>query len=1424
MRKRIVSMLGAVIMTLSLIPNLKVNANPWSTSVESSKRVISLKMDDLNKKANLGYQGDMGLLHYVDTITRYSLWIDFLKKDNQRTDSLNMGAGELNEYIERYKATIASGNSRYQNMTVNGNKIEYSEGMSIEQIDSLSASVITSILDKIVEEYKQAGNDEAKQNKVKEDNKNVLKYAYRAVYGIQTELEEIRNVIPISNLGNTPSIDVNNGSLLDYRRVWDYSPSLTNITQISNNEKYIDLLAYAKEVSDLDNSSAININLNNAESLVEKFITGTDNKKELTTAYYAALATSSIYVPFQSHAGDELFTETLRALINKDAKTTDEIINAYSQLKSYKKPLYYRECNNNGEGTGNAYLITLADLVSKVTNDNKVELVIAEGKISMSSDTNTYEYYNGMDDINSSGVVNQEQQNNQNQEDNNGEEQQQSQNQQQQQNKPSDGFSVADVGTPISNSGLLMEPVLRLGSYNTMGLDPAVYKNNDSISSANFTQAAHRYRTPETIALSNIFSKSQKAINSINPSNQLLFLNSFGDIVLADDTVVFPGSANFNFYNKGWSYYANTAAIMNYYPANLITGAMSPDSKDAIFNKPSSDMIGMEVVGYLTKEDSEKAYLEAMDKFRREPHSLYTFTVDNEHINASITLTQGWDTRVIINNEIIELMNALKPNYNHSGWLGGFKDWWNDATKGNFRYYQPFPIKSDGFFPAGYNITDENLKKARMIATNMYLVYMTDKEGQVLVDGANDMINDDFVIKQILEQASKGLTNATSLFKSVSESAEYLLDNQGKFMTKTAADLFSMELYNFGDVEGVMGIKTAYQDPFFGSVLGFLRDYFWIVIVAIFLFILAQYMRNSAGFFTAIILACLVSFGAYLTINWVPVVVPNLYNLGVERIADDLAFKSLMYKVEQYDKTYGESAKSDSTGRFSKRTTSVDLMTLTDSQFNDLCERQNLDKRALLSGKAIILDATNGVYIEGKVIKLNVDRLFYTFPITGENVDLGNGLLQYQLSADKMYSSNIDYYMPFYSIAKNLTNSVNSFARIYQLQRETIVYSSDMEKDSFFIKNFMVSIPFLAPGVYTKEDGTPLTENPDEALLLMELEEVFGDELDFLGIRGLLETSDQKIKDTLWYQTAEQNKLLNQKNIDATVARVNNLTKEFMIDNYYNFLQMSDENIIKVVSLFASMQFNGGVSNILNAVHPITLNFEELSLKDVLVCTLVDDYSLFTNTDIDLSQHLVNNYGFFTIVGLIIALIEIFIIVNAIKYLVPALYILFLVLLLWKFKTDDDKVPLVKGYLICSAFVFVSFLIFCGMLAVVEKIAGNSFIAFIMVIVCTVILFILLDVLLGIVRNFTELGYGQYGVFSGAVFNNTILKIPGVKQIVAGLNNGGRHLVNRSLDTYERYGHSPYDSLDDRMVNKVLKDHSNNYQDNKSKYDGTYRR
>lgn len=1445
---RIFSFIIVVAMLSYIIPKSLTSASPWAQSVETSKRTISLKMNDMCNKANIQYAGDSGILYFADVITRYAVWIDFLEKDTQKGNSIELGIAELKDYKDKFLASVSFGKTLFPDGSPSGLKLDLDENDKAETFISKLAKLYDSYLSSIAEKYNSASDEE--KEKIIAENRKQLKYLYKGATGISNEIEEANNMIPASNLKDTININVN-ANLPYYTKVWEYSLSTAELDALFSKDEYSEILTKAMEIASMDDLSTTNIELNNSEDLVEKFITGDEQNKKLTTAYYACLATGATYVPFKSHAGDTVFTTTLSMLINADASTTRDIVDAYTALKKYRKPLYYRDAGKDGTPVGDAKLLTLKDLQTRIENDVNFHLVMGRQKISMNPDTNSFEYYANTETGVGVGIeynTENSSSQNSNENSNNGENSEGAESSNNsnntEENKSSTvkdvenqrtSYSLGSISDAISNEADMTEPVATFGSYKLASTDVSIYKNKELISSLDVFMdgVVAWYMTPETILLKNVFASSQKTLNSLNSESQLLFMNAFGDIVLADETIVLPGASNYTLYNKGWNYYSNTAAVMNFYPRNILNGA-SGYGEEAFFSRPSDEKVGKYLLGYSTWNDGEDEFTESKNLFRRSIYGLSANRLNTSSIDMSLTYTAGWDTKFMINGEPEDLMNSMQVRYENGGVWQNVKNWFNETKLVDLRFLQPYNLSNEPLFPLNYEATDTSLKLARIIASNMYYVYTSDKDGQPLMDGPNDMLDEGRIITDVLMEASNGLTNANAVIKSVNNSIDNIFENQANILTKTLADLFGLQLETYKDVEGVVGLKSAFQEPFFGKVLGLLREYFWIILAVLLLFVIIQYMRNSSGFITAVVMAVLIGIGAYLIINWVPIFIPDTYNKVIERFADDLAFKSLMYKVEQYDKTYGESANSDKTGRFSKRTTSIDLYRLSDAQLKETCEQFNIDESLLLSGNAVILDSLNGLYIEGKDLKVNVDRLFYTLPITGDYVDVGNGVKQYQMTAEKTYSSSLDYYTPFYSIVDNFTNNLNRFGLIYQLQRETIAYNANLEKDSFFVKSFMISAPFLNPGGYYDSDGNIISEDPEEAIILSELAALFGNELDFLGIRTLLENPTSKMEDTLWYMTAKQNGQLTDNRIDTIVKGVNTVTKEFMIKNYYNFMNMSDENIIKTVSLYATMQFNARISSLFagnggsikdilstNIVSPVTLNFEELSLGDVLTCVLVDDYSLFTNSNLDLVNHLLNDYGFFDLLGLNIVLLEIFLIVNLIKYLIPALYILLMVLFIWKFKSNEDKLNLVKGYGICSLFIFGSFLIFCGTLMVACNLAGNPFIIFFMLIVFSLILICLFDVVLGVLRNFTELGYGYHGNFTSELFRTAAMKVPGVRNLVIGMGRNTRTLTNSAWKSYNRYKQSAtsaYDDLDDGNVVNVIRDHSRNYTDNKSKY------
>lgn len=112
----------------------------------------------------------------------------------------------------------------------------------------------------------------------------------------------------------------------------------------------------------------------------------------LKGAYFAILAASGTYLPLQSYAGNDTFTKSLIKL-TKNETTAKNLVNLYNNTKDYRKPLYKRSIDSNGNPTGTAKLLTVSEFFKDIEEGNSGALVAIQGKFRFSTEGNAWVYY-----------------------------------------------------------------------------------------------------------------------------------------------------------------------------------------------------------------------------------------------------------------------------------------------------------------------------------------------------------------------------------------------------------------------------------------------------------------------------------------------------------------------------------------------------------------------------------------------------------------------------------------------------------------------------------------------------------------------------------------------------------------------------------------------------------------------------------------------------------------------------------------------------------------------------------------------------------------------------------------------------------------------------------------------------------------------
>lgn len=1368
MKRRILSSILACLISLSVCTNV-IHAKPSSTtsSLQEVHTVVDEQLRTFNDFNIQQYQGLIGILYNMRNIVNESIYVHFMDTNDDGKSEVGYDAATLKyqqnkliNFIKRFNETYESDNKEkgYIGVTIDKEHID-KDDVSAYQVNKDVADYMAKVMDGWIKDY---GTTDDGIKKLKSEHKRELRYMYEIINTATESVNRLRGLIPVE-------ITYNDSGVATEKPIFEYKPAIDTLTNLSSNEKYKKILDAGKKISESEIKSLNLDKVDESQDLLKQFFkNGNVDGGQLTNVYWECLATSAIYEPFVSKIGDDNFTRALKVL-SGDKSDDSQVLRFYNRASTFLKPVYVRETDHSGKPTGVANRLTLKDFIERVQEDRSGALVLPKGTIKKEADSNSYQVYDedrfkskgdGMKGYKTTTVGSTDDKDDKSKDD-------KSKDEKSKDNAPKEketDSSIFPLDNQISNEANMTSPVFKFGTYN--------YKGKLELG---------------TLVAKNIFQNCTK-IKDFEQDNRLLFMNAFGDLVTEDGTVVIPGSANPSFTAQNKSYYPYTVAFMKYYP-NI-------NVNDIYFRTLNDKSDGKFVI--VVSQDKQSQELTPGDKYGVDTNA--KFSIRQLSGNKSLDLFGKYDMDYKIQGSMRQYgegddyMIGFKQYKFKSGlWnLGGFWDTKaTEATGFANSDYEAFLVKtlatsfSNDSMAVIFdsNLQDLSDKDIAMIANNYLWSILQDKDGN-MSDQPNDRMNVKLLAQEVIPEALNGLNNPQAYTKNMLKDYDAYVDDSANRFSIFIMNICKPLLDTFGKTNGVLGLLNCYQDPIFGKIVSFGQTYMWYIMICIIILVIAKYMRMSVD----ILYALFVSLAA-VALTWVfiyilPVMLPTSFNALNNIFAKDLSYTTLIMKAENYKEVYTD--RYDKSGRLLMSTTSVNIFKLNDTQLEEVCDKLNITKAQALSGSSYAINPDAGVFLEGNVLKVNVDKLFRNNPITGKYVKDG-GTLVYKLESEKMVSSCIDYYTPYQEIVDNFTDQLNKFSTIYQLNRNVLIYNG-MTKDSFMVNAFMYSPVFLAP-----DDWDKVKEITDPRIM-EQLEKAYPNPYDFLGIQKVIANSSKEKENSLWYKTLQQNEWLDDDKSKAKlISYVNFNVKKFMLDNREKFQNMSDENIIKVVSLYATTLLDQRGGDYFNELYPMYLNYEELNLGDILLSVYTTNYDRFSSDNMSIIQYITATYNWLNLIVFIIDMILQFVLVNVVKLLVPVLYLLLAIILLIRFIVSSETMPLLKGYLKSSLIIFACYTVHCLSLGLTSLLAGNAFCIWFQFAVDLLLTEILIRLVFAILFNITELG--NRNINNGWVKPFALSAVQklgdwaGINSMFASFKHKEEALRDISIDRYRAYQH-----------------------------------
>lgn len=1443
MGKKLNNLRSVAILTLLFIfisnPVLTLADNLSEVQKNDVRMQVSDRLRQLTSNS-VSYSDERGAVYCLMNMMNVGMWYEFASNNTDvkfSNPELNSYRDYLDQALDKFNASYGSESDGLSHPA----KVEFDKGSKGSAVEHASYSkgyvnaVSKTMHDYYEELYKsiqdeldKKDSDDAKQDYLKDPTVgSIAKAVYRSCQRVSEEKGDIVSLTNFYNGNNTT--------------VWKYDRDISDAISASNNDDYTLIIKRAQELIDNDILISESESPMEGDTAWDRYLDEIDGKYQVNEHFLKVFACSATYIPFQSKVGEASFMTSLTNL-DKDALTKD----TYTSICNRKKPLYYvktDERDDEGYLQNTANRITVKEFIDSISDNESGVLVAPTGGFQKSKDGDSFVVSHN------AGV-----------------------------NRYDDNGEVVASDTPASTTTPKEgvdegndpdETYLGDNISDTTKLSKTIYSYGKDIGTRN--------AIINTVVLYN-FLRDNKSIESIpNLTKRFLYVNPFGDIVLDDNTIVIPAASNANYYStaEGTVYNPCTAAFMNYYPKSSITseyfsvsnrdagkyviamsGALSADSnndvnqdgdengdgtddskddkstwekvKDGASSVWNSAKRGVEhVTGTIKSLVSNGNEGTAEDCFSQNTigpledsdveSSAYIIGEDKQSLNALRSGDYCMPIEMKMYNEGNDKLSILRAfNYKYKATIKGLTSMASSTFNNNYLVVPDNQTLSDFgspdcLFPlTGSQSSDVYISKCKFLASKMYDSMCIGAGGDYA--GLNQRYERDY-LTSIFEEGYNGDANIAAFVKSSMD--EYDSNLESNSFTNTIKSICQKVVSTLGTTTGAVGLKNSYEDPIFGRFLYVAKGFIGIFFLIVGVVFLIKFNRRHANWFyctTGVAFSVLLT---YLLLEVIPLYLPIFLNGVINNVSDNIGYKTLDMKLEQY-KNVDDSSDPNGVG-----TSSFNVYRLNDSQIDELSSQFKVSKENLVAGSRYIIDNESGLFVQGDCLKVDIDKFMATCSITGNHQGVGLNAI-YQVSCHKYVSNNTDYYFPYYSVVDSFISKLNKFEQLYNIPPSQLTYKS-MKKDSFLISNYIQSDLFL-----NGDDMSKLEEQFGTELYQKAIDNsMFGsNNIDFLGLSDVfvkLPSQDfDAVKDTLWFKTMqrqgyydETGTVIDDDKMGKLIERVNRSVKQFLIRNNSEISFISDENIIKTTCLYACTEINREISYFDDCVYPQSLNYEEIKLSDVYLTVLTKDYDRYVAANQDISDYVNSEFKTPGMVMLSVVIFEGWLIVEIMNIGMPILYIALLGCSIIRIvgKQNSEIKMVFKGYLKVFGMISVCYFLFCLLTAKVASIDSLVLSMVILIFFYSVFLAIMMSVLSALIMSCFDFGSARVNSCLKDVAKKLHLPngVDQIRQAIQSIRNRRNtddesSGYNRNFNDYKKYSYksSVEDLYGDELDAQIL--------------------
>lgn len=1222
---------------------IKVNAVNIYSEVEL-KQIAYSNINKITKRVT-GYSTQKSVFNNLRNIMISALWVQFMYTNDSadQTKKVNFSEDELKFYYTSFKSKIddfnegAKDGKDYIKAVLPTAPDTFSKDY-FTTITNYITSYMNSYFSKVKAEYDSKKDSE--KEKYLQDNTLTILGGYEVLLRTSQEYDFMK------------SVSITENSLVNF------DEQVAMISSLMSNPDF--QFAYEVAIKQIEKGVNVGsaIELTNRDDLIGKFTEqGEDGQltNKVNKAYLAVIASSAIYKPMESRLGEDEFIESLKFLVGENS----DIIQAYSDVAYYKKPLYYVDYNiNYSEGElkrdpkyfkSNAKRATLGTLVELIREKKDGALITMKGTFEPSTEDSVYV----SSQKNNVGLADNGDNVGDYVDPNTGETLGQSTEKEDKENKEAgaDNSNIPNTNKEDEKKDDKKKDDAKVenksnGANSTEKLYDATQGNkevalgNEISDTTFFTEPFLMFSKSglpgiNFLMLNNIFAESNGKVNIDDTKiyNTSLYINPFGDIVTSDNLVVVPASANATYYSLDPTIIYNpfTDTFMDNYPSIASSKKFKISSKDEgklILGIPEGRMSDIDKLKerYSIRYDSLNDITAYYVKGENDSSGLRSvFRNDINPIDVGI-----YDP---VSGEKYNVFSPQPKEFNWYNFTGKL-----NQKNNNFYTIDTNILTSSGVTVPLYpytNATGEEAKvRNRFIVQSFYSGLVMDSEG---AEGNSDNGRfDTQYMKYVLTEALNGKISVVGYEKGIYND---LANTRNSSKFAWLVDVFTWVSDNivklFGSAPGTLGLRPATQDGLMGRLLYYSMTAFPFLALILIVVMMALYTKDRLNILASIAYTGVCVAGLYILIYLAPKYLADITNFLPNNGSNKLAFDSLLLRQEVFTEKNNIQATYSNFGKFGFAESSITLYALTDEQLEEICKLYGQEVQTIMSGGSFVIDENSGLFVQGYKIKMSLDKFLDGISVEVK-IDNKSNVGIYQLEKKEYVESVMNYYTPYSVIMDGLIEKLNKLSKVYLLSRNQLPYPNGVRKDAFFMDSYVSSPIFTSPTDPKNDDP----EMSDDTLRLLSQYFGEGDEIDNIDFLGLTEslgkyltTEGSGAQDTLWYQTMEQNAYFSEqagnKLMSNLILYVNQNTKEWLLDNIDKLKYISDETLIETTSLYATMLFNTQVSQFYNKMYPERINYEELSVIDTLRPILTKDYNRFSSVSRDLVEYVYYEYGFF---------------------------------------------------------------------------------------------------------------------------------------------------------------------------------------------------